>query len=110
MDGARFGGDADEHAYSTGGAPGRSTADDDHGAAMFSDFYASEGLGSLPPHRGDVAPADDPVWGAPPAADDEEPPAPIDEPVVDEDPDADEDTDAVDTAPTRVPTGWSVIR
>jgi len=102
MDGARFGGDADEHAYSTVVAPGRSTADDDHGAAMFSDFYASEALGSLPPRRGDVAPADDPVWGAPPAADDEEPPAPIDEPVVDEGPDADEDTDAVDTAPTRV--------
>ena len=45
-----------------------------HAAAMFSDFYASEGLGSLPPRRSDVASVDDDPWGAPPAADDEEPP------------------------------------
>jgi uncharacterized protein with LGFP repeats len=104
MDGAGFGGD-DEHAFSTVGAPERSTTDDDYAAAMFSDRYASEGLGALPP-RSDVGPVDDDIWGAPLPVDDDEPPAPVDSPPseAEEILEADEDPDAVDTAPTRVPT------
>ena len=84
MDGARFGDGDDEHAFGTVGAPERTPPDDDYAAAMFSDRYASESLGPLPPRRSDVASVDDDPWGARPAVDDEEPPAPVDEPGLDE--------------------------
>ena len=80
MDGARFGDGGDEHAFGTAGAPERTPPDDDYATAMFSDRYASESFGALPPRRSDVASVDDDPWGAPPAVDDEEPPAPVDEP------------------------------
>jgi uncharacterized protein with LGFP repeats len=137
MDSARFGDGGDEHAFGTAGAPERTPPDDDYATAMFSDRYARESFGALPPRRSDVASVDVDPWGARPAVDDEEPPAPVDEPgppaPVDEpeldepeldepeleepeleepgleepgleEPGLDEDTDAVDTAPTRVPT------
>ena len=62
------------------GAPERTPPDDDYATAMFSDRYARESFGALPPRRSDVASVDDDPWGARPAVDDEEPPAPVDEP------------------------------
>jgi uncharacterized protein with LGFP repeats len=106
-DDARFVGDGEPAYSAAGGAPERVTTDDEYAAAMFGDRYASGGLGSLP-GSGDVSPSEDDLWGAPASVvedeEDEEanPPAPEDEPG------EDDDTDAVDTAPTRVPTETAV--
>ena len=102
---ARFNGNG-EPAYSSaaGGAPEKVTNDDEYAAAMFGDRYASGGLGS-PPRSGDVSPPEDDLWGAPASVErdeDEKPPALEDETGQDDDP------DAVDTAPTRVPTETAV--
>ncbi|MGZ8747111.1 MAG: LGFP repeat-containing protein [Mycobacterium sp.] len=102
---ARFNGDG-EPAYSSGavGAPEGVTTDDEYAAAMFGDRYTSGGLGS-PPRSGDVSRSEDDLWGAPASVEEDEegkPPAPEDEPGEDDDP------DAVDTAPTRVPTESAV--
>jgi uncharacterized protein with LGFP repeats len=82
--------------YSMKGAPEQSTAaDEDYSASMFADHYAREGLGTTSPDRGEAPPVPDDPWGAPPRVDEES------SAVADEE---HEDPDAVDTAPTRVPT------
>jgi uncharacterized protein with LGFP repeats len=96
-----FNGDAEAAYGAAGSTPGRVTNDDEYATAMFGDRYAGEGLGSLS-RSGDVSPAEDDLWGAPPSIEEEEPPTADDESGEDDDP------DAVDTAPTRVPTEAAV--
>lgn len=80
--------------YRPAGTPEVATSDDDYSAAMFGDRYSSERPGSLPSTPTEYSPPQNNPWAAR-SSDDDEPPTPIDE---------DEDPDAVDTAPTRVPT------
>jgi uncharacterized protein with LGFP repeats len=107
----RFGGAAEPEYGAESGAPDRVTNDDEYAAAMFGDRYASEGRGSLTPGGDDlshsaVAPEIEDLWGAP-SRDEDEPPALVDEPggeAADDEEAPEEDPDAVDTAPTRIPT------
>ncbi|KMO82958.1 hypothetical protein BST22_08380 [Mycolicibacterium chubuense] len=95
--------DADDRAYGTGSAGG----DDGREDTLFGDRYAREGLGSLgstvPPTPSSPPEGYEPVragfWGAQePSADAGEVPSYAEQ----------EDPDAVDTAPTRVPTPTEV--
>ncbi|MGV0792345.1 LGFP repeat-containing protein [Mycolicibacterium sp. XJ1819] len=107
------------------------SSSDDYSAAMFGDRYAREGLGALSPPPRHAGGAAEDLWGARPGAGPDIPGRPdeddeydrfdgYDDQDSDEDelhdlddveeaappPEADdEDPDAVDTAPTRIPTG-----
>ena len=89
-----FGSDV-ERVYSAVGARDTAPPADDYSAAMFGDRYASEGLGAL---SGASAPPD--PWEGPRSVEDEAMPEADDG----HDEAFEEDPDAVDTAPTPLPT------
>ncbi|OAN32749.1 LGFP repeat-containing protein [Mycolicibacterium iranicum] len=95
-----------DHGYEPAMVGGRDSGDEDREDALFGDRYAREGLGSLasatptsPPAPTEFQPEPLSFWGAPVQPSTEkagDPGAPVEA--------EQEDPDAVDTAPTRVPT------